>query len=174
MDGKKRYIIGITGHRYLPAERLSSLTAAVGAFYQERIERWDAERITVLSSLSEGADTLCAKLALDAGLCLAVPLPLNVLEYRRDFSESALTEFDCLLSLAEQVFVVQPDEPVPVNPQRGFYYRQAGLYVVKNCDILLAVWDGEERDTPDGAGTWETVKLARKYARPVHRVAIGS
>jgi len=44
--------------------------------------------------------------------------------------------------------------------------------VAKNCDIMLAVWDGVEKDAPDGAGTWETVKLAREVGKPINRVAI--
>jgi hypothetical protein len=97
---------------------------------------------------------------------------MNALEYRRDFPESAAAELDCLLSLADQAFVALPSEPVPPNPQRGFYYRQAAIFVVKHCDILLAVWDGEERDTPDGAGTWETVKLTWELRKPIHHVIL--
>jgi len=169
---KDLYVIGITGHRHLPPERLPALTAEIQGFYKTAKARHGAENITVLSSLAEGADTLCAKLALDISLRLVVPLPMNELEYRKDFSESSAMEFDHLLSLADQVFVVSPEEAVPQNPQRGFYYRQTGIYVAKHCHVLLAVWDGVEHDTPDGAGTWETVKLARGFGKPVHRLAI--
>ena len=160
-------IVGITGHRKLPSRRIPTLTAEIQSFYQAETKRYGADNITVLSSIAEGADTLGAKLALDAGLRLVVPLPINALEYRKDFSESAAAEFDCLLSLADQTFVVQPEEPIPLHPQRGFYYRQAGIYVTKHCDILLAVWDGVKRDIPDGAGTWETIKLAHGLGTPI-------
>ena len=164
------YTIGVTGHRRLPPEHVSALTSEIQAFYQAEIARHGAENITVLSSLAEGADTLCARLALDAGLRLVVPLPMDALEYRKDFSESAAAEFDGLLSQASEVFTAPPEEPIPPNPPRGFSYRQAGMYVAKTCDVLLAVWDGAERDTPDGAGTWETMKLARAFGKPVHLV----
>lgn len=170
---KKQYVIGVTGHRHLPRERVQMLAAEIGACYLEKISMYGAESITVLSSLAEGADTLCAKLALDAYLRLSVPLPMNTLEYRTDFADSAASEFDCLLSLADHVFVVPPEEAEPKNPLRGFYYRQAGIYVVKNCDVLLAVWDGIKKDTPDGAGTWETVKLAKEIGKPVCVLASG-
>jgi len=159
--------IGVTGHRHPPPERLPALTAKIQAFFQEETSRYGAEQLTVFSSLSTGADTLCAKLALDAGLRLVVPLPMSALKYRKDFPEAAVAEFDCLLSLADEVFVVQPEEMLPPDPLRGFYYRQAGIYVAKHCDVLLAVWDGTERDTPDGAGTWETVKLAQGFGKPI-------
>jgi len=170
MSSGKQFVIGVAGHRKLPSEEIPILTTEIETFYRDVIK--EHGKPIVMSPLAEGADTLCAKLALDVGLRLIVPLPMNALEYRQAFTGAAETELDCLLSLADRVFVVPPEETVPVNPKRGFYYRQAGIYVVKHCDILLAVWDGEERDTPDGAGTWETIKLARRVGKPVHRVAI--
>ena len=115
---------------------------------------------------------LCAKLAVDLGLRLVVPLPMNATEYRKGFSGNALAEFDFLLSIADEVVAVAPEETAPAHLSRRFYYRQAGIYVVKNSDTLLAVWDGEERDTPDGAGTWETVKLSRGIGKTFFRVAM--
>ena len=165
---KKSHIIGACGHKHLPHDKIPAITTKIKAFYQAEITHNGAERITVMSSLAEGADTLCAKLALDSGLRLIVPLPMNALEYRNDFPESQASEYDCLLSMADQVFVVETQEPVPQNPPRGFYYRQAGIYVVKHCDVLLAIWDGNERDSADGAGTWETVKLAREIGKQTH------
>ena len=169
---KDPYIIGITGHRNLPAELFPALTVQIQAFYKKETVRHGIGNITVLSQLAEGADTLCAKLALDMGLRLVVPLPMNAAAYRKEFPESAVAGLDCLLSLADSVFVVPPEEPVPPKANHGFYYRQAGLYVVRQCDVLLAVWDGVQRDTPDGAGTWESLKLARDFEKPIHHIAI--
>ena len=169
---KSKYTIGITGHRRLPPNGLFELTAGVRKFYREKAAELGAANITVLSSVAEGADTLCAKLALDEGFRLAVPLPMPAMEYRRDFSESAVTEYDKLLSLADEVFVAPSDEKPPDNPSRGFWYRQAGLYVVKHSDILLAIWDGVEKDTPDGAGTWETMKAAKAAGTEIKVIKI--
>jgi len=163
-------IIGITGHRALPHGCVPKLAEEIRAFYKDMMEKYSA--ITVLSPLAEGADMLAAKLALDMGLRLIVPLPMNTQNYREGFSEpAAVGEFDLLLSLADRVFVVQPEETVPPIPQPGFFYRQAGIYVAKNCDILLAVWNGVERETTDGAGTWETIKLARTFGKETRILA---
>jgi len=169
---KSKYVIGITGHRRLSPSSLSALTTEVGIFYQEKAAEYGAANITVLSSIAEGADTICAKLALDKGFRLVVPLPMYATEYRRDFMGTAAAEFDCLLSLSNEAFVVSMEEALPTHPQRGYYYRQAGIYVTKNCDVLLAVWDGVEKDTPDGAGTWETIKLAREFGKAVRLVEV--
>jgi len=164
---KSEYTIGITGHRRLPPDSLSEITEEVRKFYQKLAAEHGVSNITVLSSVAEGADTLCAKLALDEGFRLTVPMPMPAMEYRKDFSESASAEYDKLLSLADEVFVVPPDESPPENPSRGFWYKNAGLYIVKHCDVLLAVWDGVEKDAPDGAGTWETVKVAQQKNKPL-------
>jgi hypothetical protein len=166
----KVFTIGVTGHRKLPEGKIPAITQEVKDFYSA-MQREHGGQITVLSPLAEGADMLCAKLALDMGLRLIVPLPMSASEYRKDFKVAA-AEFDCLLSMADKVFTVTPIEDIPAHTSRGFYYRQAGIYVVKHCDILLAVWDGTERDTTDGAGTWETVKLARESGKAVQRIVI--
>lgn len=165
------FYIAVTGHRKLPKEKFPFITQLINEFFLG-LQKEHGTNITILSPLAEGADTLCAKLALNMGFRLMVPLPMNVLEYRKDFSDAKAAEFDYLMSMADAVFTVIPEESVPAHPPRGFYYRQAGIYVVKNCDVLLAVWDGVVRDTPDGAGTWETVKLAREIGKTIYRVAI--
>ena len=162
-----RITVGVTGHRELPEENIPAIAQGVRDCFAGLQNTRGDSAITVLSSLAEGADILCAKMAVDMGLRLAVPLPMSKTEYRRDFSESASREFDFLLSVADEVFTVLPEEAEPGHPSRGFYYRQAGIYIAKNCDVLLAVWDGEEEDNPEGAGTWETMKLAREFGKPI-------
>ncbi|MDR0863422.1 MAG: hypothetical protein LBO74_00640 [Candidatus Symbiothrix sp.] len=162
--------IGITGHRHLPPESLPSIQQELKSFYEKIKHQHPSTEITVLSSLAEGADMLCAKMALEMGFRLIVPLPMDAQEYRKDFSKEVAAAFDRLLTKAAQVFVVVPEEPKPEHCERGFYYRQAGIYVARHCDILLAIWDGMEKETPDGAGTYETIKLARKYGVKVKTI----
>ena len=169
---KSECTIGITGHRYLPTHSLSKLTESIKEYYREKADEYGLANVTVLSAVAEGADTLGARLALDEGLRLVIPLPMAAIDYRKDFSGLSVIEFDRLLTLADEVFVVLPSEQLPNEKSRGFSYRQAGLYIVKQCDVLLAVWDGAKGDTLDGAGTWETVKLAQEAGKPIHVVAI--
>jgi len=165
---KNTYMIGVTGHRYLPEEKLPALTRYVNDFLAETMKNHSETTVTVMSALAEGADMLCAKLALDMGLRLVIPLPMGASEYRKDFHGNAASMFDCLLSMADEVFTVTPEEPVPAHPPRGFYYRQANIYIAKHSNILLAIWDGVRRETPDRAGTWETIKLAQDYGKKVY------
>jgi hypothetical protein len=172
MKPQVTFTIGLTGHRKLPAEQLAAISHSVTNFFAATKQKYS--QITVFSSLAAGADILCAKLALDMGFRLVAPLPLPASEYRQDFTAGAAGEFDRLVALADECFAAPPQETVPARPPPGFYYRQAAIYVVKHCDVLLAVWDGIEHDTPDGAGTWETVKLARQFGKAIHRVEVGA
>ncbi|MDR0865428.1 MAG: hypothetical protein LBO74_10930 [Candidatus Symbiothrix sp.] len=166
------FTIGITGRRRLPPDSLPSIQQEVKAFYAEIKQQHPSAEITVLSSLAEGADTLCAKAALEMGFRLIVPLPMDAQEYRKDFPEEVATEFDRLLAKADQIFVVASEEPKPEPCGRGFYYRQAGIYVARHCDILLTIWDGVEKETLDGAGTYETIRLARQYGVKIKQINI--
>ncbi len=158
--------IGITGHRDIASAHVAALEAAVRAFY----ERYLSIDSVVLSSLAKGADQLCARVALQVGLSLVVPLPMEAVEYRKDFSPAAAETFDDLCAKAQEVFVVTPCEE-NVAGRRGFYYRQAGLYIAAQCDVMLALWDGKQALHTDGAGTFETIRLAKMYDKEVWQLA---
>jgi hypothetical protein len=163
----KFHIIGITGHQNIQSEHYPDIERLVRVFYAEIKKQHSFAQVTVLSSLAKGADMLCAQIALDMGFRLVVPLPMDVEEYRKDFSGKTDEEFASLLSRADEVFVVSPEKSVPQNPVRGFFYRQAGIYITKRCDILLALWDGIKKETLDGAGTYATIKLAKELGKEV-------
>ena len=164
--------IGITGHKSLDPLYVPSVIEEIKLFFTELQMLHKSKSILVLSSLAEGADILCAKTALDIGLKLVVPLPMNISEYRKDFSDTSAFEFNYFISSAHEIFVVSPKEPLPKNPSRGFYYRQAGIYIANNCDIMLALWNGIKKDTSDGAGTYETIKLAKKFKKEIKIIKI--
>jgi CheY-like chemotaxis protein len=122
--------------------------------------------IVVLSALAEGADRLIARVAMAKGAKLIVPLPMPAEEYRPDFihdnGESTVAEFDGLLAQA----VSKPVMPwVAGNSsnavktdleKRALQYREAGLFIVRHCHLLIALWDGDENDAAVG-GTAEIV-----------------
>ena len=164
-------IIGVTGRRQLPEENMPAIQAAVKDYFADVTARREGIAV-VLTSLARGTDTLCAKQALEAGMSLKVALPMKAGQYRKDFRKAEKAEFDCLLSLADEVCVVKPTEPLPEVPSRGFFYRQAAIYVVDRCDELVAIWDGVANETADGAGTWPTIELARQAGKPIHYIMI--
>ena len=166
------YRVGVTGHRpnrlhpntrslvealgsilrQIQADVLASCTARAG-------ER--SPRLVLVSSLAEGVDRMAARCALDLGYGLQVPLPFPREEYAADFTgPESLAEFHDLLARADSIFELEASPP-----HRDFAYRAAGHIVLRQCDLLLAVWDGE----PSGGigGTSELIDVAEEAGRAV-------
>lgn len=164
-------IIGVTGHRDIPKECEQELIEQMKQVFQKVRERYPRAEIKVLSSLAEGADQLCAFTALTFDFGLLVPLPMAQAKYEEDFEERALENFHRLLAKAEKVFVTPEKEPLPAGAvPRGYYYRQAGLYVAENSHILLALWDGKEILFPEGGGTYETIQLTMRGKGKIYHI----
>jgi hypothetical protein len=145
--------IGVTGHR--PGPKLSpeqaaaarravdailadiaSLTRAVvdrdaWAFSSRRPE------ISVVSALAEGADRIVAEAGLAAGFGLSVVLPFRRAVYRDDFERAESKQaFDALLTRAGAVFELDGKREAANRA-----YEAAGLLMLANADIVVAVWD---------------------------------
>lgn len=151
-------VIGVTGHRKLDKE------AALAEQVQRALERIRQITpslsntplvFTVLSPVAEGADRLVAREVLKiTGSQLEVVLPLSKDDYLQDFkSPASKTEFEEFLSRARQV------EELPPTNTRNEAYEQVGHYVVDNCDVLIALWNG--KGAVGQGGTAEIVEYAR-------------
>ncbi|HYS47436.1 MAG TPA: hypothetical protein VEM36_01535 [Xanthobacteraceae bacterium] len=166
-------VIGATGHRDLRDEDILELKRAVAGVI-ERLKRdylgGDTETpIIVLSSLAEGADRLIAQVAMDHGAKLIAPLPMPSDEYRRDFvpglKPDAAAEFDRLKNqaIAAPVMRFAADnlpENVHEESRRALQYREVGIYVIRHCHVLIALWNGDEEEAAVG-GTTEVVRFRR-------------
>src|SRR5204862_3941612 len=96
-------------------------------------------KLTVVTSLAEGADRIGAKEALDLGFDLAAPLPFRIQDYRDDFQDpESQQEFGRLLESATTVLEISGD-----RSNEGAAYEHAGQTVIDSCDVLIAVWDGK-------------------------------
>lgn len=163
-------IIGVTGHRDLRTADIESLRREIRETLSRiRTDYLGSDNNTpliVMSSLAEGADQLVASVALELGALLVSPLPMPAEEYRRDFSSDACAEFDSLLSnslTAPEMPLVEGNTLEAIRgdgPRRALQYKEAGLYILRHCHILLALWDGESRDVKTG-GTAEMLSFRR-------------
>jgi len=160
--------IGVTGHRILMevdkiAEGIEEALAMIQSAYGE-------QPLAVLSSLAEGADRLVAEAVLkkpDSSLIAIIPF--NMKDYITDFGEkdsASRAQFDSLLSKASEVVEL----PEAATREEG--YAQGGDYAVDNCDVLIAVWDGQE--ALGRGGTGEMVARARSQGKPVLIVRAGN
>lgn len=151
-------VIGVTGHRNLCPDDLDTIRSLVTRQLNGLRDAYPNSSFWMLNSLAAGADMLCAEIALELGIRLVCPLPMDAGEYAGDFRGAERERFRHLLSQS-QSFVCPHLEPEKAG--RDFLYRQAGLYVASHCHILLALWDGDE-EKKNGCGTAAAVFSARE------------
>ena len=165
-------VIGATGHRDLRDDDIETLerevAKAIKRLKHEYLNDDPETPIIVLSSIAEGADRLIARVAMDLGAKLIAPLPMEADQYRRDFipglKPDAAIEFDRLKerALAAPVMRFAEDndsENVHEDGRRARQYREVGLYIVRHCHVLIALWNGEESEAV--GGTAEVVRFKR-------------
>jgi len=117
--------------------------------------------LRLVSPLAEGADRLVAEEAGKLNYVLDVVLPLRKQDYEQDFLGS-VEQFERLLATAEQRVLVVDGGP---NEERARSYQAAGRLVVRNSDLIIAIWDGKP-GRGDG-GTADIVGYAARFGVPV-------
>src|SRR5262249_31133676 len=106
------------------------------------------------------------QVALDHGARLIAPLPMPADEYRRDFEPQAVAEFTRLLgrAVAAPVMAYPPGSSLEAvqkdQAKRDLQYREVGIFIVRHCHVLIALWNRDEHNTAMG-GTTEVVKFKR-------------
>ena len=179
--------IGITGHRANKLGRESQMAVdhalrrlyamigeAIGKIAletQERIYSTAAPLIRIVSGLAEGADRI-AITAAPADWRLEAILPMPRAEYARDFLENAAAsnsnaEFERLLARADAVteLPLLPSVNVRDEAGRAQHYQALAAFLVRQIDLLVAVWDGQPADGP--GGTAGVIVRAFNEGRPV-------
>jgi hypothetical protein len=115
--------------------------------------------LLLLSPLAEGSDRLVAEEALRAGYALHSPIPFSQEDYEKDFPDS-VEPFRALFSRAQKLEIDGKR-----NGLEKESYREVGHFVVRNCDLLIAVWDGNPE--ANIGGTAEIVRFAINARVPV-------
>jgi hypothetical protein len=152
--------VGITAHRDLVADEIPGIERLVRIFFQGLDRDFPDLPLQLLTPLAEGGDQLAARVALSLDIPLIAVLPMEQLDYERDFtSEAALAEFRKLLSSAIQVITLpraRADEysssPGGSQAERERQYAQVGVFVSNHCQVLLTLWDGKTSKELGGTG----------------------
>lgn len=150
--------IGVSGHRVppkLPEDSeaplrvlIDRMLAAIAA-----AARKANTAPVIVSSLAEGSDRIVAAAGLAAGFALQAVLPLEKAEYERDFeTQMSRSEFEELLARAGDVFELDGNAH-----ERPRAYEAAGLFMLANIDVLIAIWDGAV-----AAGIGGTAKIVER------------
>lgn len=114
----------------------------------------------LVTSLAEGADVLAAQAALDAGLGISVCLPFPPETYSEDFGAAEWERTQALIDRADSMMALTDHHAAHTAA-----YEMAGKMVLGQCDILLAVWDGEA--SRGRGGTTEVIAEAVALNQPV-------
>jgi hypothetical protein len=118
--------------------------------------------VALVSSLAEGSDRIAAKAALAHGMPLDVVLPCARAIYEQSFAaDASRAEFAALLDKARACLTL----PMTAPPDLARAYESAGLTMLAQADILLAVWDGEPAKGRGGTG--EIVDEAARQGTPI-------
>jgi len=156
-------VVGVTGHRDLVAADVTRIEPALHSLFTCLRHQYPHTPLRLLSPLAEGADRLVAKVAMEHGAELVVPLPMPEAEYCKDFPET-LSEFDALKARASIVYTLpQPVEATESDTglsgsRRDECYENVGLHIVKHAQLIVALWDGVT--TADRGGTAQIVGYA--------------
>jgi hypothetical protein len=124
--------------------------------------------VTLISSLAEGADRIAAHAALDAGFALDVILPCRAPIYMQTFVDDASREAFASLSARSRATLILPlagDAAAPLDQRLPATFEAAGLTLLAQSDILVAVWDGKPADGLGGTG--QIVEEAARRGAPV-------
>jgi hypothetical protein len=159
-----RLRIGVTGHRDLAesdelrmAVRSAVERAAAEIGYSPADRPFTPLKLTIFSALAEGADRLVVNEVFrwwpGSKLVCVLPVHENDLDtYLRDFeSDNSREEFQHLCNRAWwRVFPGSDDVPhATQQTDRTTGYLWAGEEIARNCDVLIALWDGRP---PRGTG----------------------
>jgi hypothetical protein len=98
--------------------------------------------LRLISPLAEGSDRLVAEVAREdsLGFELQCPLPFSRAEYEKDFQAwESKAKFRKLLESSATTAVLELDGDPAQRPEA---YEAVGRVVLRQCDILIAIWDG--------------------------------
>lgn len=175
--------VGVTGARNIPAdalaglrERIDSVLATVREEVVEAGKRPEVARayeiagdgstgplLRLLSPLAVGADRMAADAATALGYRLDVATPFPRAEYETDFPKSPLDPWLGSAGAPDEKPYFALDGAHGDDANRS--YEAVGRLVVRNCDLLLALWDG--KDAKGRGGTAEIVRFSARFGPPV-------
>jgi uncharacterized membrane protein YidH (DUF202 family) len=180
-----RIRLGVTGHREVQDEEI--LKEKVRDVLDKKIYNLFDENskkiirscprtpigFSILTPLAEGADRLVAKEVLKfPDSRIEVVLPLAKEDHLEDFATAeSRAEFEYLFKKARRPITLEEDSLKGEYPGRDpkearrQAYEDVGRYIVDKCDVLIALWDGE--NSRGKGGTAEIIEYAKQKQRPV-------
>ena len=130
--------IAITGHRGLPADTVRLVDDAVRSALAEH----DAERLTGISCLADGADQIFARAVVDLGGALEVVVPAR--RYREGLPAESHPEYDDLMRHAVRVHRLDFVESTPESsPRTPALQREPENYFMDSPELKCTDMDAQ-------------------------------
>lgn len=163
-------IIGVAGHRDL----IDSDLVRIGQQVSDVLLRLQGlaknSPCILLSALAEGADQLVARAALARRWGVVAVLPMPLADFLEDFAPGTAREtFLSLLGECQGLIEIPwKDKLDPdIGDARDQQYREQGIYLARQAQVVIVLWDGMERVPGDGAcGTNLVVDVCRNGPPP--------
>jgi uncharacterized phage-like protein YoqJ len=137
--------IALTGHR---PKRLNSQEKEIAKWISEQLisNRYEIEE--VYSGMAQGADQIFAKTAQELNIPVICCYPYKKKRFHQD-------EKDIIDKAKDVRFISEK-----YTGNKVYWIRDK--YMVDNCDLLLAVFDGIKE-----GGTWLTIDYANRIGKPI-------
>jgi uncharacterized phage-like protein YoqJ len=143
-------IVAFTGHR---PEKLGDNERNASEAVRKFLEQ---ERPTkVISGMARGVDMYAYDHAIDLGIPAIAAVPW--VGHGSKWPKVHQDEYMATLERAHEVHVV-----CDVDDYRPWVYQKRDEWMVDNCEMLVAVWNGEK-----GSGTYNTIKYAERIGRVI-------
>lgn len=156
------FVIGVSGHRDLDDPNLI-YKSCLKTFKRIQGKSADTPKI-LLCGMATGADQVAAEAALKVGWKVFAVLPMPKESYLDDFSALEQLSLESLLERCEKVIELPLAKQVDsdIYDPRDQQYRNLGIYLLRNVQLMLLCWDGDESIEPAPGGTLEVAKLCRR------------
>jgi len=169
-DRKVPFVVSVSGHRDILEEDVPDLRR-LAANALKKIERAAPHTPQILlSGLASGGDQLVAEEAIKRDWMLVAVLPMPLADYLQDFKEG--DERQRILDLIaksrhtiELPWAATCDSDIQVL--RDQQYRNQGIYIVRQAQVVISVWDGMPPVSQGACGTAYVVKLCRNGTPPI-------
>lgn len=145
----KEMIVAFTGHR---PERIAGKVNEIYSAIHGLL--FDGTYTHVISGMAQGVDQLAAGFAgrmFNIPWTAAIPFDGQHKRWPRQHQEI----YESLLKTSSKMVVLSKE-------YHGGVYHIRDRWMVDNCDVLAAVWDGTKT-----GGTWATVKYAKEVGRKI-------
>jgi hypothetical protein len=165
IKGPVPVIIGVAGHRNIHPDAVNILKQKVREILKDLQVRFPFTEFILLSSLREGAEQLVTGIALEEGFRLIVPLHEKESDAITAFySDAAGNRYYEFLKCAEKSFLI----PSKVDTSIGNQSVSVAAYIVRHCQILIALWDGSASGHTALSVSWQLNGLPDEFLPPLN------